>query len=76
MTLVRVTNERRKSKRNQNERENKKIKRVGRKEQKGGSVEASKRRPFTIKTFMHASVVADLVSGSWAILGGSTVRKI
>ena len=50
---MRVTNERRKSKRNRNERENKKIKRVGRKEQKGGSVEASKRRPFTIKTFMY-----------------------
>ena len=25
---------------------------------------------------LHASVVADLVSGSWAILEGSTVRKI
>ena len=50
-----VVTERRESKRNGNKRENKKIKKggEGRKEQKGGSAEASKRRPFTVKTFMH-----------------------
>ena len=53
MTLVRVTNERRESKRNQNERENKKIKREGRKEQKGGSVEASKMEAIYYKD-LHA----------------------